>query len=282
MHRMFKSPRVKSNTITNAPRRVRIGSLFFSILLSKWTPLLTVVSLFTFHSCGLDVEDANPPSPPQWVEKSLPEAWPERGLDAHESSGIFLEWEASPDEDIVAYHIYRAAWYDIHDSLGNYEILARLKKQTLAGAEYIDEQVETRVKYSYKLKAEDASGNISEQSDSLSYMILPSIRLSEMRPNGFSMALGPERRLSWASTSEIELQDYCITVLAQNNQFLYRERFPPRNYIEDAEDWDIPIEVELTPGEVYQWRIDTGANYHDGREKTGSESQWAQFLFVGE
>ena len=77
-------------------------------------------------NCGLDVEDPIPPSPPVWVEKSFPEEWPESGIDAHESGGIYLEWEPNPEGDIVAYKIYRSVFDEIEGVQGEYGILARL------------------------------------------------------------------------------------------------------------------------------------------------------------
>ena len=77
------------------------------------------------QSCGIDVEDPKLPKSPTWVHKSFPEEWPERGIDAHETNGIYLEWEPNGGTDISAYHIYRATYYEYNDSLGHYEFLAR-------------------------------------------------------------------------------------------------------------------------------------------------------------
>ena len=100
-------------------------------------PLLTFNFAFLISACGLDVEDPTPPSPPVWVQKSLPEEWPEQGIDAHESDGIYLEWEPNPDEDITAYRIHRATLYAINDSLGDYGLLTTLELESTPRLEYI-------------------------------------------------------------------------------------------------------------------------------------------------
>lgn len=241
--------------------------------------LLTFNFSFLTIQCGLDVEDPTPPSPPVWVQKSLPEEWPERGIDAHESGGIFIEWHSNPSDDIIAYHLYRAALNEALDSLGGYELIVRLETSTNTRTEYLDEQAITWVEYFYRLKSEDDSGNLSEYSDSVSYKLMQSITLPTMNPNGHSMILGNERTLSWIYRHGIAMEDYCISVLTQDNQFLYREIFQPTNYLGGVESWDIPAEVELTPGQLYKWRIDMGAKYHNSLETNGSESPWAEFLF---
>jgi len=224
-----KAPSVKSHPKSTDTKWARMGYCLF--------PLLVFNFSFLILQCGLDVEDPTRPSPPVWVQKSLPEEWPERGIDAHESGGIMLEWEANTEEDILAYDIYRAAYYDTQDSLGDYELVNRLESESIACSEYVDGQVNQHVRYFYKLKAEDTSGNLSEHSDSLTYMVTSIITLSELRPNGLSIALGDQRRLSWKYIYVVETEDYCITLLTQNNQFLYRERFQPGNYVGSTEYW---------------------------------------------
>jgi len=254
---------------------------------SSWTRLKFLASMFfilhsscfMLNSCGLDVEDSTPPSAPVWVQKSLPEEWPERGIDAHESGGIYLEWYPSSDEDIMAYHIYRAIWYDTLDSLGDYQLLTRMETESISSTEYIDEQVSTRVKYSYKLKAEDTSNNTGTFSDSIFYSILPQLNLEWMIPNGVSDLLGNQRMLSWEYGFYIELEDFCLTILTEANELISRRILQPINYVDEGESWTIPSDIVLNSNEVYQWRIDACANYQDGRETSGSESRWAKFLY---
>jgi hypothetical protein len=232
--------------------------------------------------CGLDIEDPTPPSRPHWVQKSLPGEWPEKGIDAHESGGIFLEWKSSLDDDIIAYIIYRATMYPGSDSLGNYELLIRLETESNAEGVYIDEQVVLRTRYFYKIKSVDLANNISVFSDSINFSIIPWSSLSSMNPNGLDDPLGPEMSLNWYYLNRIEMEDYCLTILDQNNDLVLREQFLPGNYASGGmESWFIPNNIILEPGVIYKWRLDTGARYVLGRETSGSESQWAIFLFIG-
>jgi hypothetical protein len=241
---------------------------------------LSFISL-SFTGCGLDIEDPSPPPPPVWVQKSLPEEWPERGIDAHESGGIYLEWELNPDEDIAGYFLYRATWYDVNDSLGEFDLIAHLETESLAEGEYIDRQIVTRIRYFYKIKSQDLSDNISEFSDSLSFSLLPEIKIWSMSPNGLADLLGTARELKWRTTTDIETEDYCITLLREDNDFIARDVVSPGNYIGGLESYQISINIGLVANQIYKWRIDTGAIYMDGRETVGSESSWATFLYAG-
>jgi hypothetical protein len=256
--------------LSTEPRRMRwLGLLFsfnFALLIS---------------ACGLDIEDPTPPSPPVWVQKSLPEEWPERGIDAHESGGIYLEWESSAEEDITTYKIYRATWYDISDSLGNYNLVTNLETEFISKMEYIDTGAQIGIPYYYKLKVEDASDNQSKFSDSLFYSLIPQLNIW-MIPNGSSATLGNIKTLSWGYQYSIEMEYFCLTILTGENEFIYRDIFLPGDYINGHESWQIPTDVVLDYGWVYQWRIDTGARYIDDRETSGSESAWATFIYVGD
>jgi hypothetical protein len=250
---------------------------FFTLLL-----LFTFhFSLFTIQACGLDVEDPIPPSPPHWVKKSLPEEWPERGIDAHESGGIYLEWEAVPDEDIIAYKIYRAKWYSTNDSLGDYDLLNRLAIETSSDLDYIDREVQRGTRYYYKLKSEDSSGNQSTFSTAMFYLLLPQLPQEDISPNGLLIPLKENRQLNWKVFHTIELENYCLTLLSSENVLLLREILVPTSYISDYLFWQIPETIELEPNQTYRWRIDTGAQYIDGYDTSGSESEWATFLYVG-
>ena len=131
-------------------------------------------SLLIFH-CGLDIEDPTPPSPPIWVQKSLPEEWPERGIDAHELGGIFIEWQQNAEHNVSAYLIYRSEYFLMNDSLGDFNLLYRLETGNENSLEYLDSDVLLRRTYCYRLRAEDSAQNLSGYSDSIYYELLPSI-----------------------------------------------------------------------------------------------------------
>ncbi len=258
-------------------------------LLPSTFRLSTLRLLFIFNfslliiNCGLDVEDSTPPSKPQWVPKSLPEEWPERGIDAHESGGLFLEWEQNPsDEEIKSYHISRAIYYDEYDSLGEYESLITQPMETNPALEFIDRTATKGIHYYYKIKAEDYSEAKSNYSDPLSYTLLPAIGLSSMFPNGLNMVLGSSRQLTWRYAHSIAMEDYCLTLLAEDNSFMWRQLLIPGNYTGDVETWIIPENIILIPGVSYKWRVDMVARYVESRETSGSESLWATFLFPSE
>lgn len=233
-------------------------------------------------SCpGVNVEDPTPPSKPEWVQKSLPEEWPERGIDAHESGGIYLEWQANFDEDIVAYTIYKTVYYEAKDSLGDYSVLARLGINSYPDPEYIDGFVDVNTIYYYKIMAEDATGNTSELSEAVSYKLLLQIKNEFMTPSGQSTPLGSSRQLTWFTLTQIDLEDYHITLLSQENEFLSRVWKQPGSYTGDPESWQIPEDIILEPGSIYKWKIDVGAKYIDERETEGSESPWAYFIYTG-
>ena len=238
-------------------------------------------SLLIFH-CGLDIEDPTPPSPPIWVQKSLPEEWPERGIDAHEEGGISLEWKASPEDDVIAYSIYRATYYDVNDSLGNFSILTHMEIDALYALTYIDKNVAKNIPYYYKICAVGSSGNKSDYSDSLSYTSLKIINPHSMVPNGQSVSLPQDRKLLWRNYCLNEMEDYCITVLTQENELVTRTLLQPTDYFMGEEYFQIPAESILDSGGIYRWRVDVGAQYVDNRETSGSESSWATFLYAGD
>jgi hypothetical protein len=242
--------------------------------------LLTFNFAFLISACGLDIEDPTPPTPPVWVQKSLPEEWPERGIDAHESGGIFLEWRYDPTENFDSYLLYRAEWFDSLDSLGNYDLLSRLETEAVPLNKFVDVMAHNRIRYYYKIRAEDDTGNRSEFSDSVTYMLLPAIRLIEMNPNGNTSLLPRDRTLSWIFNYQ-EMEEYILTIVTEQNELVYRILFQPHSYTGGVEEWQIPIEIGLGISTIYKWRIDTGADYYYHLESTGSESAWATFVYNG-
>ena len=241
--------------------------------------ILTVIISFLITACGLDIEDPTPPSPPVWVEKSLPEEWPERGIDAHESGGIYLEWEQTSEEDIIAYRIYRAIWFDVNDSLGSYDLLAYLEIDALPNLEYVDISVQTELPFFYKIRCEDDSNNMSAFSDSVYYTLISPIGGETMTPNNQSILTDQNRILTWRYSHAITMENYCLTLLSEENDLVYRVTFSPSTYTGSEENWSIPIEIELIPNRVYKWRIDLSADYVEDHETSGSESFWATFLY---
>jgi hypothetical protein len=236
-------------------------------------------SLLISH-CGLDVEDPTPPSPPVWVQKSQLEEWPERGIDAHESGGIYLEWYSNHEDDIEFYWIYRAEYIGLSDSLGDFGLLTRLKVKPSDIVEYLDESTINQATYFYKLKSEDISNNFSDFSDSLMYSIIQPIELSNMSPNGLSNELESNRRLSWYYWHSIELEEFVLTILTNSNELVSRQVFHPDDYLGGYKTYIINDSIPLETGEHYKWRIDICGRYVNGLETSSSESGWATFLYI--
>jgi hypothetical protein len=271
------------STFASQPTSPRPSWLPSTFRLSTFGLLLIIhFSPLTFQSCGLDIEDPTPPSPPVWVQKSLPEEWPERGVDAHESGGIYLEWEPNPETNIMAYLIYRAQYFDQNDSLGEYERIFKLETISNTALEFVDTDIEIRTKYFYKLEAENGAQNLSDFSDSLYYTILPPLDIKYMAPNGVTDALNPSRELSWRYDSHLEMEDYCLTILTRESELFLRKVIVPGNYLGVGETFEVSDSLNLELDQVYKWRIDIGAQYVDGFETSASESAWATFLYSGD
>ena len=80
----------------------------------------------------------------------------------------------------------------------------------------------------------------------------------------------------------MQMEDYCITILSETNDLVVREVVFPSNYTNPVEFWQIPGDVIMVGGQTYHWRIDTGGKYLDGYETSGSESEWARFIYVSD
>jgi hypothetical protein len=267
-------PSVKSYPKSTESKWARMESWFLT--------LLTFNLLLLISSCGLDIEDPTPPSPPVWVEKSLPEEWPERGIDAHESGGIYLEWEPSiMSDNIAGYIIQRAERIKGADSLSEFEHLIFLEPK-MFNNDFIDIDVSFFFEYVYRLKSEDFSGNFSGFSEWVTYSLLRSVSSDElaMAPSGGD-TLGLNRQLSWYYRYTIEMQDFIITLLGNDTELLNRTRIVPSRYTNGIELWSIPDTIYLLPNQRYEWRIDMSANYSGGRETSGAESTWGYFYYSG-
>lgn len=246
------------------------------------------IQFLTLHSaflillgCGLDVEDPTPPNPPQWVPKSLPEEWPERGIDAHESGSIFLEWIVDIEDDIKTCYISRALQDEVTGLPQKFEVIAEIEMSGRQSLAFIDRDIDQSIAYSYRLQAEDYASNLSSYSDSMSYMLLPILTPEFMQPND-QYSVEKVTSLSWVYSYAIEMEDYTITVLTQYDSLIVRDLFAPSSYTGEREFWNIPDSIVLKSGVLYKWRLDLGAKYYSDMETAGSESPWAYFLFSSE
>lgn len=246
--------------------------------LSLVTSLLIFNFSFLILTCGLDIEDPTPPSPPVWVQKSLPVEWPERGIDAHESGGIYLEWYSRLNSDIEEFNLYRAELDPFTGLLSPYNqvIVMSMGDIVSQNGQFIDTDVIFETTYSYYMTATDHSGNVSNSSDSISYSLLPSIEFGSLRPND---TLNYENKLSWKYHVSLAMEDYVLTILDEYNTLILRSHFAPTNYLGNREYFYLPESLGLSNGRPYYWRIDANANYRQNMETRGSESRWATFIF---
>lgn len=272
------------NSSTTPSAKIKpISTLPYWARMTSWLlALLTFNFAFLISACGLDVEDPTPPSPPVWVQKSLPDEWPERGIDAHESGGIYLEWEPNHEDNISAYLVFIAQYYDDKDSLGSYDLVQRCESLIAGDLNFLHADASHNTKYFYKLKAEDSAENQSEFSDSIFYSLLPRLPDDGLVPNGNTAILKSTRNLSWFYDYYIEMENYCLTILSQNNDLILRTIIIPTDYVRRSETWIIPETVDLNSNQIYKWRIDIGAQYIQKKETLGSESAWATFLYANE
>lgn len=240
--------------------------------------IYTISILIILASCGIDVEDPSSPGTPRWVKKSLPEAWPERGIDAFELGGIYLEWVSNIEDEVDMYHLFRSSISEIDASSLAFEIIASIPANDNDTLSYIDRAASEGYTHYYKLIAEDFSGNQSASSDSIYYELVQRLPSASLSPNNYAV-LNIERNLSWRYYYSIQMEYYIITLLQEDGKFIFRQVFQPSNYTGALESWKIPTQVQLVEGEIYKWRLDTISKIEESRETAGSESKWATFTY---
>lgn len=194
-----------------------------------------------------------------------------------------MEWEPNPvSENITEYKIYRAQYYDLLDSMGDFRYLTSVPSSSTLTAEYIDVTVLPGLIFYYQLRAIDDSDIKSRYSDSIAYSTFLPVRQETMQPNNPNELLGGGRRLSWSYDHHMHLERYCITILDIENNLIFRVISSPSSYVGGAQVWVIPDEVIFNDGEQYKWRVDLEADIMNGYEAVGAESPWATFKYVEE
>jgi hypothetical protein len=240
---------------------------------------ITTIFLASYTTCGLDIEDSSPPNPPVWVQKSISVEWPERGIDAHESGGIYLEWVYESEEEIVSYEIYRAVSNDNSDEVDEYSQIGSVDIEVSTTPVFVDNYVQPGILYLYKIRAKDSADNYGSFSTSTGYRTLPAINDNEMFPNGNDAVLTRGGKLSWQYYYTIQMELYIITILSESGQLIHRAEIIPGNYVGRTEYWQPPSSVIMENDQKYQWRLDISAEIENGIEVSGAESQWATFNY---
>ena len=236
--------------------------------------LLTFNFSLLIFSCGLDVEDPTPPSPPVWVQKSLPEEWPERGIDAHESQGIFLEWYVPEERFIQEFNLFRQEGSDT-SGYGLHEVIAAENFGNEVFT-YIDKDAHFDNPNAYYLVALDESAVMSSPSDTVFYILTQSIHASTMTPQNGDI-LQANRTFNWASSIGMQFQSFVFSIINVENILIYRRVLQPRSYTGNNHSFILPGYIELTTGSRYAWRVDVHMDVESDVESGGGESPWVYF-----
>lgn len=147
-----------------ASKRLRIEYRLISV---------SCIAVFMVSGSCLDVpEDPEPPVRPEWVQKSLPESFDERGIDADNTGKerIVLMWYQNQEEDLAGYEIYRA-------DTSSDNTFKKIRFRDIFQVQGVDtmmfdDSVSNHVDYFYCIKARDISGNLSISSDTISYRLI--------------------------------------------------------------------------------------------------------------
>ncbi|NOZ75695.1 MAG: hypothetical protein GXO90_10070 [FCB group bacterium] len=260
--------------------------------------LLPVMFIFLLTSCNPVSEDPFPPAAPEWIAKSLPEAWNERGIDAESSgaSGIILMWQPNTESDLAGYVLYRA------DSTGSNTFRPIMEIDLMeiwtSDTSYIDAQINPYVDYYYYLTARDQAGNESPPSDTLTYRLM--LRCQLLDPVDQSVVLD-SLSFSWVDPvgNYTYTQEYVLRIdqLDPVPHTAWITRFYQRWY--SSQSSGDPIQVDwfpspgpwpdyvstcratrdsLEPG-LYRWKIKNLSEVDNatGLDECSGESEWALF-----
>lgn len=163
----------------------------------KYLPLVILISLslFLFSCEDPEEDDVTPPAAPSNLS-----------YDANQSGDgeIYISWEAPGDKDVETYHIYRAA------GTGSYTELT-----SVTSTNYLDQNLDYTVEYSYKVTAKDDSGNESPFSNAVS--LTPVNLFSPATPSGLTIkahnipsAFTLNVELNWLQNIENDFSHYKI------------------------------------------------------------------------
>ena len=140
--------------------------------------------------CEIPPEDVNPPSSPEMVGKSLPYDLQEKGIDAEYYAGqhqIKIEWNRVSDIDLKGYNIYRSegiTWDSLHlKEPSQFQVVGSINLPDDPDNIFYDPEpgLEWNLlkTYFYFVRSIDNAENLSEPSDTVSYMLLdPPILIS--------------------------------------------------------------------------------------------------------
>ena len=146
--------------------------------------LMVCLTLFLLTGgCEIPPEDVNPPSSPEMVGKSLPYDLQEKGIDAEYYAGqhqIKIEWNRVSDIDLKGYNIYRSegiTWDSLHlKEPSQFQVVGSINLPDDPDNIFYDPEpgLEWNLlkTYFYFVRSIDNAENLSEPSDTVSYMLL--------------------------------------------------------------------------------------------------------------
>ena len=246
---------------------------------------LFLLSFFIIAFQCHDVENADPPSIPKIVEKSMYDKFIEEGIDAiEEQDAIIIQWEPNSEKDLEGYYIYKAS-EDSADDLG-YSKIATISvndvNPIVTATEYIDYDVSLKIEYFYYIRASNQSKNVSDASDTVSYKLAAKPMLWFPLSTDTTVSKIPTFQFRYSSDIDFGISYFIIKVADINGDSLWCYGFSRKGYGGSIQyvvfNEDNTSVSTLTPGNQYKWKIDaiapTGYNMP---EIEGAESNWIQF-----
>ncbi len=243
---------------------------------------LSIVLLVLACNTGVENQDL-PPGKVQLVSKTAEDSTLEKGIDAIAvvgennqiiKNGIFLEWHPLPDDDIVAYEIFRKE----KDSTGTFQKIAEVKKEfERLDTTFIDTAIVINRFYYYYVQARDEIGQEGPPSDKVGYLIVPWPDLVSPINNDVFQGV-----FQWNFDENFVPPNFVFRLELEVGQGTYVNIFTKLiTLIADYspnQEWSAQrlatygLQLPLPTGR-YRWRIDvigTGDN-------EGSESNWETF-----
>lgn len=234
-----------------------------------------IAALLAGCSKGLD-GDTTPPEAPVLLRSPPDTSARERGIDAvPEGDWIRIEWVLGREEDLAGYEIYRRDEDQMVDSL---IVSLPIEDVTPVSADTVfwrDKTVNFYIRYIYRMKAFDRSGNRSSYSDTVDYKLLP--KVDPEKPSGEIEERKPEFQFQWGEGASW-ISAYVIKLIDSEGNYVWisDKRDDVRGYGEPATiTYNVDrkaISDSLASG-TYWWRVDVIGS----EPRCGSESEWMEF-----
>ncbi len=185
-------------------------------------------------------------SDPAEDDITAPAAPTSLAYDANQSGDgqIYLTWDAPSDNDVSVYRVYRAAGSGAFS-----EIIA------VTETFYLDSNLDYTIEYSYKVTAEDDSGNESAFSNMQSlqpvnlYSPAPPANL-EIKAHNIEADFEVNVELTWIANTENDFSYYKIYKSATTPLFV-----PDANSFLDSVTGIFYLDEDVIPGNTYHYKL---------------------------